>query len=71
MMRTFPELSEWSFDINEMSAGVYQVVASDRRGHRISKTGIAPDVLIDECRREANATIQRASKTNETGSASD
>lgn len=55
MKRSFPDLPEWSFDIDEISAGVYQIIATDRGGHRISKTGIDPDGLIDECKREARS----------------
>ncbi|WP_077728058.1 hypothetical protein [Methylocaldum sp. 14B] len=53
MIRSFPELPDWSFDIDEVSNGVYKVVVSHRYGHKISKTGIDPEALIDDCRREA------------------
>lgn len=53
MNRTFAELPGWIFDIDEVSAGVYQVVASDIDGHRICRTGTDPDELIEECKNDA------------------
>lgn len=61
MSRTFPDLPEWSFDIDEVSAGVYQIIATDRQGRRISKTGIDPEALIQECRREAGSISLKSS----------
>jgi hypothetical protein len=52
MKREFLDLPEWSFDIDEVSAGVYQVAATDRTGQRMSKTGVDPEALIEECRNE-------------------
>jgi len=52
MKRTFPDLVDWSFEIDEVSAGVYRVDATDERGRRVSRTGIDPEELIDECRLE-------------------
>jgi len=53
MNRTFLELPGWIFDVDEVSAGVYQVVASDIKGHRICRVGTDPTALIEECRSEA------------------
>jgi hypothetical protein len=54
MKRTFLDLPGWSFDIDEASAGVYQVIAVDEKGHVISKTGFDPELLIAESRFEAS-----------------
>src|SRR5580704_6940797 len=35
MRRSFPELPGWSFLIEEVSAGVYEVTAKDAAGHRV------------------------------------
>ena len=59
MRRTFADLPEWSFDIDEVSAGVYRVIAIDKNGRQISKTGIDPEALIEECRREAGSMSRR------------
>lgn len=52
MIRNYPELPGWIFDIDEKSAGVYEVVARDARGRTIKKAGTNPEQLIDECKRE-------------------
>lgn len=49
----FTELSGWSFDADEVSAGVFMAVGSDRFGRKIEKTGTDPDALIEACRRDA------------------
>ncbi|HRP24230.1 hypothetical protein [Thauera sp.] len=54
MIRRFPDIPDWAFDIDEKSAGVYEVVAKDTKGRTIRRTGTDPDRLIDECRREAS-----------------
>ena len=63
MKRTFLDLPGWSFDIDEVSAGVYQVIATDEEGRRITKIGIEPEMLIAECRSEA-VNIHRNSSPN-------
>jgi hypothetical protein len=64
MKRMFQDFPGWSFDIDEISAGVYHVIAIDEQGHQIFKTGIDPDTLIAECKSEAsdirrNSSISR------------
>lgn len=52
MAKNFPELSGWSFDADEVSAGVFIAVGSDRFGRKIEKTGTDPDALIEACRQD-------------------
>jgi hypothetical protein len=40
----------WSFDIRELSAGVYQVVATHPSGRRVELTGTQPDALIEQAK---------------------
>jgi hypothetical protein len=61
MSRTFPELPEWSFDADEVSAGVYRAVGRDRLGRNVEATGIDPDVLIEDCRRAARELMAKIS----------
>lgn len=63
MKRTFPDLPGWSFDIDEVSAGVYQVIATDEEGRGFTKVGIDPEMLIAECQSEAS-NIQRKSSSS-------
>ena len=53
MKKTFPELPAWSFDMDEVSAGVYEVVGTDGRGHRVSAKGTDLDAALEECRQQA------------------
>ncbi|MBN2713729.1 MAG: hypothetical protein JXR97_15025 [Planctomycetes bacterium] len=54
-MSIFNELLDWCFDIDEVSAGVYQVVAKDSKGHLIEMTGVNPDKLLNDCKEKAIA----------------
>ena len=49
----FTELPGWSFDADELSAGVFMAFGSDRFGRKIEKTGTDPDPLIEACRQDA------------------
>lgn len=60
MRKQFDGLPEWEFEIDEVSAGVYQVIGHDRLGHRIRFTGTDPDALVDQCR-SAIALLRKAS----------
>ena len=51
--RTYPDLPKWVFDIDEVSAGVYEVVAKDDLGHEISEQGIDVADAIENCKRRA------------------
>lgn len=54
MKESFADLPGWSFEIDEVSAGVYEVTATDTSGHRLQMKGTDPDVLLVECRRIAS-----------------
>jgi len=49
----FPELPGWEFQMEEVSAGVYEVKGSDAEGRRVSAIGTDLDELIAKCRRDA------------------
>jgi DUF917 family protein len=53
MTKRFPELPDWTFEIDEVSAGVYQVTATDSRGRRVQLTGTDYDALIRDARSAA------------------
>jgi hypothetical protein len=53
MKKTFTELPAWSFDMDEVSAGVYEVVGSDSSGHRVSAKGTDLDAALEDCRKQA------------------
>lgn len=43
----------WAFEVDEVSAGVYLVIGTDREGRRVEKKGLDPDTLVEECKRAA------------------
>lgn len=55
--RTFADLPGWTFEIDEVSAGVYSVRGVDEVGRSIAATGTDPDAVLSECRQSA-AKIQ-------------
>lgn len=50
--KTFSDSPGWEFRIDEVSANVFIVRASDRAGRTVEKTGIDPDTLLEECHQE-------------------
>ncbi len=63
MKMEFPDLPGWTFEIDEVSFGMYEVYVRYKRGGIIWKTGTDPDALLAVCRREARDTIARALQT--------
>jgi hypothetical protein len=53
MTTTFPELHDWVFEVDEVSAGVFRVSGVDQAGRSVEATGTDPDALLEECRRSA------------------
>lgn len=55
MIETYRELLTWKFDVQEVSAGVYEVIGTDDRGRRVQFKGTDPDKLLDEARSAATS----------------
>ncbi|WAR43784.1 hypothetical protein [Methylomonas rapida] len=55
MKKTYPDLPEWEFELDEVSANVYEVVGTDKLGHKVSSKGVDLDELIEICRKDAKA----------------
>jgi len=51
-------LPGWDFEVDEVSMGVYRVIARDASGRTIEKSGTDPDSLIEECKAEARRLIK-------------
>jgi hypothetical protein len=64
MKRDFRDLPTWEFEMDEVSAGVYEVTGRDRAGHRVSAKGIDLDSLLEQCRNEALRISLRPSSTS-------
>jgi hypothetical protein len=50
--KIYPELPNWEFDMDEVSANVYEVVGKDNFGHRVSSKGLDLETLIEECKKK-------------------
>ncbi|MDB4981556.1 MAG: hypothetical protein JWM82_2308 [Myxococcales bacterium] len=60
MNKVFPELPEWSFEIQETSTGGYQVTATNKKGGRtFDMKGTDREALVAECREEAAALSEQ------------
>lgn len=53
MDKIFADLPGWSFEIEEVSHGVYEVIGSDQKGHQVQAKGTDVDVLLQECHASA------------------
>jgi len=53
MKKSFPDLPGWTFEVDEISAGVYQVVGRDEIGNNVRSKGIDLDKVISECKMKA------------------
>lgn len=49
----FEELPNWTFEVQETSANVYKVIASDTAGRSVEKQGLDPEVLLEEAKSDA------------------
>jgi hypothetical protein len=51
--RTYPDIPDWVFFIDEISVGVYEVIARDNCGREISDKGTDVTEIIEKCRKQA------------------
>ena len=65
MARSFPELPDWSFDADEVSAGVYRAFGHDRAGRNVEAFGLDPDALIEKCRQAALQIMAKCQKPSD------
>jgi hypothetical protein len=59
MKTEFPDLPEWSFEIEE-SEGGFHITATAKGGRSFDMTGPDRDMLLSECREEAAALSEQA-----------
>ena len=62
MKKTVPELPNWEFELEEVSANVYEVIGTDKSGHQVSSIGYKLDELFEECKKYAKE-IEAASSS--------
>ncbi len=65
MPRSFPELPDWFFDADEVSAGVYRAFGRDRTGRNVEVSGLDPEVLIENCRQAALQMMAEIRKSSD------
>lgn len=53
MKETFSDLPGWIFDLDEVSANVYEVIGRDTYGHCVFAKGVDLDDLLEKCRKQA------------------
>jgi hypothetical protein len=53
MTDMLPDLPDWSFEADEVSAGVYRAFGRDRAGRSVEAIGLDPDELIEKCKQKA------------------
>jgi len=46
----YDDLPNWTFEVSEVSAGVYCVSGKNKSGISVELTGIDPDKLLSECK---------------------
>ena len=59
MATTFADLPGWRFTIDEISAGVYQVLGVDETRRSVQLQGQDPDELLRRCHAQAIAMTSR------------
>jgi len=62
-MQTFVDMPGWTFDLDELSVGVYGISVSDSTGRRYQAKGPDPDKLLRDAR-EWVARIQKRTARN-------
>jgi hypothetical protein len=60
MKQSFPDVPGWTFDIEEVSANVYEVTGTDSVGHRVQMKGTDPDALLEDARKSARRIRESA-----------
>lgn len=60
----YQDLPGWTFEVDEVSAGVYKVVGSDSDGHTVEKTGTGPDELLEQCKVWAYELINKGAQNS-------
>jgi len=60
MKQSFQDLPGWAFEIDEVSANVYEVTGTDTDGHTVKLKGTDPETLLDDARTSAKKIHESA-----------
>ena len=58
MKERFADVPGWTFDIEEVSANVYEVIGVDTAGHRVEAKGTDPEQLLADARTNAKRILE-------------
>ena len=50
---SFSDLRDWMFEIEEVSAGMFQVKGVDTAGRSVEASGTDPDTVLADCKKAA------------------
>ena len=53
------DLAGWSFEMSEISAGVYRVYGRDPSGRSIEVEGTDPQEILEECKKAAAEMVRQ------------
>lgn len=67
MKKKYSELPNWVFELNEVSANVYEVVGTNQFGQKVYGKGLELNELIDKCKKNAEE-IERSRGIKSSGS---
>jgi hypothetical protein len=57
--KEFPELPGWSFEVEELPAGRYRIVGTEKGGKTFDMQGTDYDSLLKDCQEEAAALSEQ------------
>jgi len=53
MKQSFQDVPGWTFEIEEVSANVYEITGKDNVGHKVQMKGTDPEALLEDARTSA------------------
>ena len=57
-------LLQWSFEVEEISAGVYRVRGVDDKGHSVESIGTDADDLLKDCKHKAEWIVNQLQRNH-------
>lgn len=63
MKKIFSNLPAWTFEIEEVSAGVYKAIGTNLAGHSVKLSDTDYDALLSACRDAAQAMDEKTLET--------
>jgi hypothetical protein len=61
MIKKYEDLPDWIFELDEISANVYEVIGKDKSGYFIREVGTNLELILNECKRKASQWVNLSS----------